>query len=378
MNNYIIVTGLCGSGKTTYVNNLGVKSLHYDELYNYNTSTLNYDKINKFLNDNDNGTIYLDAYDENLIDFLRKRNPQSTFSCILLYIDLDNYHEIIAIKDPRNFTNDFTYDGYVKGFILTINQICTNINKIGCKTTYKYRTVDNKYIDYENDEHLTTILNTSKKDRLLKYIDDISGHSTYQSIMLNGEYIRKGTESDWITFDNILKCTSLKDKVVCDTGCFNGYFSFRSIKEGTKRVIGVDHNKPAINICNKLCLYNNYHHWNLGKMKDVSCPDGISFHLKKIGVDNIFDIADVDIIFALNYLHHLKNELGNDIFLSTVDSFFKNSKEVIFEINDVETDPIHQIAIKNNFNMANKLESHRKTQFGNRWVIHYKKYSISK
>ena len=38
-----------------------------------------------------------------------------------------------------------------------------------------------------------------------------------------------------------------------DTGCFNGYFSFKSLELGAKKVIGVDQNAPALKICNKLC-----------------------------------------------------------------------------------------------------------------------------
>ena len=78
------------------------------------------------------------------------------------------------------------------------------------------------------------------------------------------------------------------------------------------------------------------------------------------------------LIFVLNYLHHIINSHGLEIFKKIVDSFFKNSKEVIFEVNEKEINDIKIIAKKNNFILNKKIESHRKTMFGNRWILYYK------
>lgn len=110
---------------------------------------------------------------------------------------------------------------------------------------------NNIYTKYLDDIHLNKLLNKSNSERLLNFVDKTSGAKNYQSIILNKEYIRKGTENDWITLENILKCTSLKNKIVCDTGCFNGYFSFKFLEEGAKKVIGIDHNIQALSICKK-------------------------------------------------------------------------------------------------------------------------------
>ncbi len=112
--------------------------------------------------------------------------------------------------------------------------------------------------------------------------------------------------------------------------------------------------------------------WKLGEILDTSSM--IDFHLKKIGKDEIFNFdANIDILFALNYLHHLKNELGLDAFLNTLNSFFKNSKEIVFEINEPEIEYVENVAKNNNFILSHKIESHRKTSFGNRWILHYTK-----
>ena len=75
----------------------------------------------------------------------------------------------------------------------------------------------------------------------------------------------------------------------------------------------------------------------------------------------------------MNFLHHVKNELGEDIFKNIIDSFFKNAKEVIFEVNEAEIVYIENLSKSNNFTLSHKIESHRKTMFGNRWVLHYLK-----
>ena len=381
---FIIVTGLSGSGKSTYCDGIKFPILKYDDVFHYASSSLSFGDIDKILNKKSD-TVYLDAYNNDLIEYIKNKNSNCIFKCVFLYTNLDNYYNIIAIKDPRKLITEknIRYDTYISSIKYSIKEIHKNINKliennIISKITYVYRPDENNYVNYDNDKHLLKILNKNKKDIVLKYIDNVSGHSTYQSIILDGEYIKKGTEKDWLSFENILTCTSLKGKTICDTGCFNGYFSFRCIREGSKKIIGIDHNEAAIKICKKLCVWNNYHLWNLGVKTDVSCEGGIDFKLRKIGKDNIFedDNTSIDIIFALNYLHHLKNELGLHAFKDTINSFFKNTREIVFEINESEIEDIETIASNNNFILSNKIESHRKTSFGNRWILHYIKIKI--
>jgi len=372
----IIVTGLCGSGKTFFCQNK--IHLAYDTIYSYSTNTLNYDKIATFMNINQNvNTIYLDGFNMDLINYLKTNyNIQNNdFSCILLYTSLIDYYNILAIDEPRDF-GQITFDGYIKSIYHSIIDIQNTLKKLNFKIVYTFRNKCN-YESFSNDEHLLKTITLSKKDILLDCVDKQSGDKNYQSILLDNEYIRKGAEQDWITFEKIIKCTSLKDKVICDTGCFNGYFSFKSLQECPKKIIGVDHNTPAINICNQIAIINNYHMFKNGIQTNNACEKGIHFFEKKIGRDCVFSndiIADkIDVIFAFNYLHHLKNELGFDAFITTINSFFINSNEVIFEVNEPEIEHINNISNFNNFKLKNKIESHRKTSFGNRWILHYLK-----
>ena len=375
--NIVILTGICGSGKTFYCRDK--ISLSYDSVFSYSTKKLNYEKIDSFiLSNKSKKQLFLDAFNKDLINYIINNYDVNKIECKLLYTDIDDVYNCIAITEPRNF-NQKEYDNYVQSIIITINSINNHIKSLKNgniinEIKYLYRNKNN-YIEYNNELHLLSLLNQSKKDRLLEFIDNTSGDKNYQSIILDKEYIRKGTEQDWITLENILDCTKLKDKVVVDTGCFNGYFSFKALELGAKKVIGIDHNIAALNICRKLAIYNHFHIWENGQKTDNSCQFGINFYEHKIGIDNIFNEEKknppIDIIFALNYLHHLINSYGKEAFINVLNSFFQNSKEVIFEVNDKEIDDIIKVAEENNFILNKKIESHRKTGFGNRWILHF-------
>lgn len=377
----IVVTGLCGSGKSTYCQKSGFPTLKYDSIYSYSTSKVNYSSVQNFFNNNKGKEkVYLDAYNKELLQKIKSYDQINEIHFKIIYNDIDETYTTISQTSPRKFDTT-KYDDYVNSMVKTIRSIVSDVNEMKslpkCKSVEYIHRHQNSYKSYPNDTHLNGILSESKDTRLMKFIKKFSGHSTYQSIMMDGRCLQKGSERDWITWSNVLKCVNLNGKVVMDTGCFNGYFSFVSLEHKPKQVIGVDHNQPAIDICKKLCIYNNYHMYKDGQLIDNTCPNGIQFHMRKIGVNKIFgsDIVKtpVDIIFAFNYLHHLKNELGHNVFKEVIDSFFKNSKEVIFEINQNETNDVSSIATKNGFKLNKNIESHRKTQFGNRFIQHYVK-----
>ena len=377
MLNVVIVTGVCGSGKSTYCKTTNNPILTYDSIYSYSTLSINKTVCKQFFDKYiNNAIVYLDAYNNELIDFINN-NYNVKFKVLFVYTGTDDLYEIIHKTQPRNFgTNN--YDEFISNYNKTINDTQKNIQSNELLTSnikYLYRT-NEKYTEYENPDHLIQLINESISNRLFNFIKNTSGHASYQTIDYKGTNIINGSERDYITMNNILKCTSLNNKKIMDTGCFNGYFSFQCLKNGAEKVIGVDHNEPAINICNKIALYNNYHSWVMGSKVNNSCPSGLHFYLKKIGVEDIFtkeitDSTKLDVIFALNYLHHLKNELGYDSFMSVIDSFFKNANEVIFEINEPEMNDIESIAKKHNYILKNNIESHRKTSFGNRRILHY-------
>lgn len=195
----------------------------------------------------------------------------------------------------------------------------------------------------------------NQKD-ILTYIDTHSGSPMYQTIIYNNKVIRQGTEGCPITWSNILKTGIIfKDKVIYDLGCFNGYFSFKVEECGAKEIIGIDNNKPALDISNILAISNN----SKCKYKNIT-----------MGKDIIFD-RKVDIVLVLNVIHHVKRIYGLEIFLQVLNDIFNNATEIIFEVNDVEIQYIEEISKKYNFILKDKIKSHRNTMFGQRYVLYY-------
>jgi ribosomal protein L11 methylase PrmA len=193
----------------------------------------------------------------------------------------------------------------------------------------------------------------------------------YQSIILENEYIRKGTESDFKTLEHILKLTNFINKNILDLGCFNGYFCFQAINHGANKVVGIDINQPALDICRKLSIYNNYYQINNG---ELTLNKELYFYKKDLGIDNIFDIttSQIDLVLVLNVFHHIINSQGLEKAKKLLNDLFNNSKEIIFEVNEKELNDIETIANQNNFKLVGKVESHRKTMYGNRWILNYK------
>ena len=372
-----VVTGLCGSGKTSYCRDK--PSLSYDSVFSYATQRLDYQEIDSFMRSNKSEAhVFLDAFSKDQINYVVSTFNVDTMECVVLYTDIDAAYECITITEPRDFGEE-TYDDHVQSIIAStenINSLCKQClnERVFTGVKYLYRN-GSDYTEHNDDAHLQSLLSQSKKDRLLEFVDRTSGDKGYQSITLDGECVRRGAEKDWITLENILRCTSLEDKVVVDTGCFNGYFSFKALELGAKKVIGIDQNLPALNICRKLAIYNHHHVWKDGRRTDNSCEHGIHFYERRIGVDNMLEEGEmrpsIDIVFALNYLHHLINAYGKDAFNNAVDSFFKISKEVVFEVNESEIDDIGKLAEGNGFTLNKRLESHRDTSFGKRSILHF-------
>ena len=72
-------------------------------------------------------------------------------------------------------------------------------------------------------------------------------------------------------------------------------------------------------------------------------------------------------------MHHLINEYGIILFRNVIDSFFKNTKEILFEINEKEISEIIIIANNNNFVLSKQIKSHRETSYGNRQFLYFSK-----
>ena len=77
--NITIITGLCGSGKTFFCKNK-INVLIYDNIFSYKSNSIDYDKVNFFFdNIKNNENVYLDAFDNNLINYIKENYNVNNF-----------------------------------------------------------------------------------------------------------------------------------------------------------------------------------------------------------------------------------------------------------------------------------------------------------
>lgn len=192
---------------------------------------------------------------------------------------------------------------------------------------------------------------------LLDFINKTVGDPNYQTIELSGKRVRGGYSKSWITWSKILETgISFANKTVADIGCFLGYFCFKSKLSGAKEVVGFDKNIPALNGAKKIAEHTSA---------------SIEFKQKNIGKEKVE--RKFDVILALNMLHHVRKDYGGDAYSFAINNIFESCSEVIFEVNEDELSTIHDLSKQNDFSLINKIVSHRKTQYGNRSILYYKK-----
>lgn len=198
----------------------------------------------------------------------------------------------------------------------------------------------------------------NEKD-LLAFIDRTVGDPNYQTIVVKGKRIRPGYSKSWISWERILSSgITFENKTACCIGCFIGYFCFRIEEKGAKEIIGYDKNLPALSGARKI-----------GESTSSKC----NFEIKDIGKNKLG--RRLDIVLALNVLHHIRKDYGNSSYVAGIEDIFESCCEVIFEVNEDELSTISTEAQKNGFTLMKKIVSHRKTQYGNRFILYYKKCS---
>eukprot|EP00122_Pirum_gemmata_P013576 Pgem_evm1s12644 len=100
--------------------------------------------------------------------------------------------------------------------------------------------------------------------------------------------------SDW-KWERIKKHVSMKDKVICDLGCGNGYFMFRMLEANPKLIVGLD---PSL------------HAWlEFQTFRRVSGVNNIHLEILKGESMDLFP-AMFDVSFCLGVLYHTPDPIG--------------------------------------------------------------------
>jgi tRNA (mo5U34)-methyltransferase len=112
---------------------------------------------------------------------------------------------------------------------------------------------------------------------------------------LFGIHIDTEWRSDWKWKRLQQSLPNLKDKVICDLGCGNGYFMYRMLEYNPKLVVGID---PNLHALLEFKLFSR-----------VSGIDNIKFEYLRGDVMSSM-IGAFDVVFCLGVLYHTNDPIG--------------------------------------------------------------------
>ncbi len=179
----------------------------------------------------------------------------------------------------------------------------------------KIRQKRKKWFEWKNIAPIYKALKSLPKVEAEYIIDDVITIYTKENNYKNIEYItkvakllkpwRKGPfkidelfiDSEWksfIKYNLLKKYFNLKDKVVADVGCNNGYYMFRMLEESPKKIVGFD---PSPLFMSQFNFINHF------------IKSDIKYEL--LGVEHLeFYEEKFDTIFCLGVLYHRSDPIA--------------------------------------------------------------------
>jgi len=166
-------------------------------------------------------------------------------------------------------------------------------------------------------------------NELRKHFDEQDYDKKYQDIEILSFIGYTESYKSWKNIEYL--SIEWKDKVICDLGCFHGYFGIKAIKEGASKIIGLDRSSTVLKTAQMITDLSNafdvteYKVWEGGS-----------------------DIPECDMIMCLNVLHHFEDK---DLALS------KMNTDALFEINMDDL-----VLVQKYFNVEQSINSHRQNR----------------
>lgn len=331
--NKIFVTGVSGSGKTTfckkYINNFNKLYISFEDNWGgYIKKIENQDGVfleklpNSFIVDaipyNPNG------YPQNFLDYCETNKNDVKIICIAC-TDKISFEKRLKEK----FYNDVVqalieYHGFYFGTML---ELYSNLN-VDYYDSYTDEFISSEEfynrLKWITDGETNKINSELIKKYFLIYLETLKYDKKYQDIDCVDF---KGYTSSYKTWENIKDLVDWKDKKIVDLGCFHGYFTFKVAKSGGIAT-GYDINPDVL----RTTSYINIIEGDIIKTKRWCAGDE---------VPNEFDIT-----LCLNVLHYFPD----------IDLGLQNIKTeyVLFEINN----NLEENVIKY-FDIIKRVSSHR-------------------
>lgn len=359
----IIVSGMYGSGKTTYSYSLGHPILHMDDYFSFppKPGAINFDAIATFKNKNPWGNITVfDAYyfghDRDLSGLKKVISPISDISIKMVYTTLAELYDCqrstplrASRKKEQKYTREEDYEMMIHNQkelvdIFTEHLAEGRVNAVD----YIFREGENYTVTDKKHFLKTMEVNTYMKspEELIEFVEQFEPGGNYQTIEVDNKIIRPGGELCWKTWENICKFDiDWPDKFVCDIGCYFGYFSTKILRAGAKNVLGLDQDSLVLPVYTEVLKANGF--------------ENFETELLQLGNGNVVPNYNYDVLLALNMLHHVQKSTTNLEYIKVLNSIFMSAKKVIFEVNNNQIDQIKEVALENNFILKTTLKSHR-------------------
>jgi len=343
----LIIVGPSGSGKTSfakyYARQNKAKYLDFDLLFDYRKKSYEeyIGKITDLIEKSEQNSFVMDGYilDKTCptINYLQKKLRINIKLCLCFAAPhLIQRRQKNKAKNPL-FPPIDTIDTIKKTIELLFITISSfNNSTIFVDTTQKIPQIINQKSFPQRWQELL----------FLSRLEKVQHDKYYQDIELSSGVHIRGYSKSVQTWQRLKSVVDFQNKRVLDMGCFHGFFCFKTEEMGARKIIGIDKNEGVIDIARQIAF--------LKKSTVLFLPGDVeSFQVKH----------SYDIILILNMLHYAQN-----INLA-LDNIFKSGETIIFEILVRQEELISKHALKYNFQLSEKINSHREE----REIIIFKK-----
>jgi SAM-dependent methyltransferase len=360
-----VVVGCPGSGKSHFARTAfeGAPVLQFDALHNYTTGVTDYEAMGALLSQC-SGTVVLDAY-----GFYLDPEMETLHGAVGRYLSEVNFHHVYVsplesyVANIRRGTpwcrNPAHCMKVASADLRKFEGWLSRLTELGRAASVRYfHREDDRCEEMEDNTHLLAYADQpDPKVALLSRIDRLSGDGDYQAVELEGEIIRPGYSESERTWNTLQGLTSWKGRRVADLGCFNGYFSLQALKAGA-HVTGYDADERAVRLAAFVLGVNGY---RVGS----SSEEGPSVLHRTLGNGPLLT-EPWDIVLALNMLHHVRRDHGDEGVTRALREMFRCGEEVLIEADALEAQLAATVASETG-HVGQSFPSHREGRSIWRW-----------
>jgi 2-polyprenyl-3-methyl-5-hydroxy-6-metoxy-1,4-benzoquinol methylase/adenylate kinase len=332
----IIVTGLSGTGKTSFAKYYAQKNnglfIDFDLLFNYKKPDYQI-FLNRFLDlikSSNKKLFIIDGYIVNQspsISFLKNELNMDIKLCLCFASPeaiLKRQEKKVHDNKIDKILSEEEIKESTKNLFLSIIQQDPNPILIDTTNNTFEKIKKEKWTQIWNEKLFISELSQKNYDKYYQTIEFPSGNTI------------KGYSKSEKSWEKIKDLIDFKNKTVLDIGCFHGFFSFKIEEAGAKRIVGIEKNKYAVSTTRQLSWLKN---------------SKVLFLNKEI--ETFKSKNNYDIVLVLNMLHYVKN------LEKTLNNIFNLGKLIIFEIQTKQEKIILKCAKEHNFKILLKTNSHR-------------------